>query len=63
VFAGQEIEQQPVVCLAVDEVTLPLPADEPEVKPLYETNGRVTLHNPGIDRVKSEIPKRQGQHV
>jgi hypothetical protein len=35
VFARKEIKQQPIVGVAVDEVALPLPADEAEVEALY----------------------------
>src|ERR1017187_5027979 len=61
-LAGQQIEQQPVIRVTVDEVTLPLAADGTEVEALDQAQRRIPLDDPGIDGLKAEIPESQGQH-
>src|SRR5579862_2731501 len=61
VLAGQQIEQQPVVGAAVDEMALPLPADRPEADALHAALRRIAVHHPGIDRVQTEVAERERQ--
>src|SRR5438876_5142848 len=55
VLAGEQIEQQPIVGLPVDQVALPLPADEAKAEPLGAAPRGVVLDDPGIDRMQSEL--------
>src|SRR5438067_12265216 len=50
VLAGEQIEQQPIVGLPVDEVALPLPADEAKAEPLDGAPPGGVLDGPGTYR-------------
>src|SRR5947208_15756939 len=63
VLAGEQIEQQPIVGLPVDEVALPLPADEAKAEPLDGAPRGVVLDGPGIDRMQSELLERHGEQL
>jgi len=60
-LAGEQIEQQPVVGLPVDEMALPLPADETKSELLGAAPRDVVLDDPGVDCMQSEIPERESQ--
>jgi hypothetical protein len=61
VLGGKQVEQQAIVRASVDDVTLPLPADETEVEALQASKRRVAVHDPGVDRAKPEIPESKRQ--
>src|SRR5881396_482203 len=49
--------------LTVDIVTFPLAADQPEVQPLCDPDGRIALHDPRVDSMKPQLPKGEGEHL
>src|SRR5262249_53212914 len=61
VLGGEQVEQEPVVQPAVDEVALPLSAHEATVEPLQAAERGVAVHDPGIDAVETEAPEREGE--
>src|SRR5258708_6746595 len=58
VFAREEVEQQAVVQAAVDHVALPLPADVVVMEAFPDPKRRIVFHDPGVDRVKSELAEQ-----
>src|SRR6266566_7940184 len=46
----------------LDIVTFPLAADQPEIQTLCDTDGRITLHDPGVHSMKPQLPKGEGEH-
>ena len=63
VLAREQVEQQAVVQAAVDAVALALPANEMVVEPVPDPKRRIVFHDPGIDRVKSELSEYQAQEL
>src|SRR6266516_2065039 len=47
----------------IDIVTFPLAADQPEVQPLYDPDGRITLHDPRVHSMKPQLPKGEGEDL
>jgi hypothetical protein len=59
----ENVEQEAIVQSAADAVTLPLSANETAVEAFHDPQRRIIVHDPRIDRVKSQIPESQTQEL